>query len=118
MRGKDIPLQTVIISGNGNIRTRKEPLYELRTAKEEKEYQDKLGDSKSFWYGTWCNKCCGVYPKFFTELSFESNGYYVCLVCGKEGKHRSMNWEARDSWNNGEYAWEPTDRQMTIFDFM
>ena len=121
MRGDKIPLTTVYtITGKGITKKRKEPLYKLVSAEEEKAHQDKLGDSVSFWYGTWCKKCCGVYPKFFTTESFDDKGYYVCLVCGKESKHTDMTWQARDAWNNGDYIFNPEqdDYQMTIFDYL
>ena len=121
MRGADIPLETVYTIGRNGTTTHKEPLYELKSTKEIKAIQDKLGGMLSFYYGTWCNKCCGVYPAFYTEMGFKDDGYYVCLVCGKESKHEPMGWMARDDWNNGIFKWEPDKeefRQMTINDFL
>lgn len=118
---KQIPLETWYGFKGDKKFTFKKPKYELKTAEEEKAYQEKLGNSLSFYYGTWCNKCCGVYPKFFTESGFRDYGYYVCLVCGRESTHQSMDWLARDSWNNGEYEWIPEakeNEQLSIFDFM
>jgi hypothetical protein len=118
MVGKDIPLETVYISGSKGIRTEKRPQYILKTAEEEKAHQERLGKSVGFWYGTKCEKCCGVYPKFFTTLGFENLGYYVCMVCGKESKHCDMNWQARDAWNAHEYHFKPETYQYTIFDYI
>lgn len=59
----------------------------------------------SFWYGTWCEPCCGVYPKF---MSLHSNNpkdcFYQCEVCGKRTESFTMPWQARDAWNNGEFV--------------
>lgn len=119
MRGKDIPLVTWYRSGRDKVETFKKPKYELKTAREMKAIQDKLGNTVGFYYGTLCKKCCGVYPAFFTEDSFNSLGYYVCLVCGKESTHEPMAWMARDSWNHKKYKWVPSqDGQLTIFDYM
>ena len=115
MVGKMIPKVTVYHFGKTITKT-KEPLYKLRSAEEEKAYQDKLGKSVSFWYGTWCEKCCGVYPRFYTEQDFEAKGYYVCLVCGKESRHCHMNHQAKDAWNNREYLFVPSGYQYSLFD--
>jgi hypothetical protein len=116
--GKGIPLITVIhhTKDGGHTET-KEPLYMLRSRQEEQEFQERNKDSLGFWYGTWCDKCCGCYPKFYTEQGFDNNGYYVCMVCGKESKHEPLPWIARDDWNSGQYAFVPGDYQYTIFDF-
>lgn len=119
--GKMIPKQTVYIIGRDGTKTRKEPLYTLHSTEEEKAKQDKLGDSVGFWYGTWCEKCCGVYPKFFSEQGFKVGGYYVCMVCGKESTHNPMPWQSRDAWNNHEFAFKPEPKngyQFTIYDYM
>lgn len=116
MTGNDIPLVTWNRVEGGKIKTFKKPKYELRPAKEIKEIQDRLGGLLNCYYGTTCKKCCGVYPAFMTEGGLTDYGYYVCLVCGKESKHEPMSWMARKSWNNGLYEWEPTNRQLSIFD--
>lgn len=114
MTGKNIP--TVNWFGNG--KTIKKSRYELKPAKEIKAEQDRLGGLLNCYYGTTCKKCCGVFPAFYTEGGLTDYGYYVCLVCGKESKHEPMSWIARDSWNNGQYQWEPTQRQLSILDIM
>lgn len=117
MRGDSIPLVTWYV---GTKRTFKKPKYRLHSAAEEKMEQDKLGRMLSMYYGTSCEKCCGVYPKFFTEGGFKDDGYYVCLVCGKESTHKPMAWQARDAWNNHKYIFNPETEftQMTIFDLL
>ena len=119
MVGKEIPLITCYRSGK-TLTTFKRPMYELKPAEEIKAHQKKLGKNASWYYGTSCKKCCGVYPAYMTENTFDALGYYVCLVCGKESKHEVMPWIAREFWNNEEYKWSPDGayRQMTIFDFL
>ena len=75
------------------------------TAEEAKRNQDQLiadGWDLSFWYGTWCEKCCGVYPKFISHIGgFDDLCRYECEVCGKTTKAFDMPWQARDAWNSG-----------------
>ena len=121
MRGDDIPLVTWISTKGDKITTFKRPKYILHSAVEEKAEQDKLSSNMlPCYYGTWCEKCCGVYPKFFTEGGLKDYGYYVCMVCGKESAHKPMAWQARDAWNNHEYIFNPETEctQMTIFDLL
>jgi hypothetical protein len=117
-KGKSIPMITVCHIAKGKLTKAKKPMYVLRSKAEEMAYQENHKDTISFWYGTWCKKCCGCYPKFFSEESFNSLGYYVCMVCGKESKHEPMPWMARDDWNNGVYEYTPSEYQFTIYDFM
>ena len=117
---KQIPMTTLYtITSKGTI-SRKVPKYELKTAEDEAEHQRKLGNFLSFYYGLDCKKCCGVYPRYFTTDGFESKGYYVCLVCGKESEHGDMEHLARANWNEGRYEWKPEEKeyQYSIFDFM
>lgn len=117
---KQIPLVTWYGWHGDKQYSFKKPMYELKTAEEEKAYQEKLGKLLSYYYGTNCKKCCGVYPAFFIEGTFRDYGYYVCLVCGRESEHKVMSWMARDSWNNGEYSWTPEPKegeQLSIFDY-
>lgn len=120
MTGKDIPLITVIHTKGEQIWTTKRPKYELKTSKEIQRDQERLGRMVGSYYGTWCDKCCGVYPKFYTEDGFRDYGYYVCLVCGKESTHQPMPWQARDEWNNGRFVFIPSElnRQMTLDDYI
>ncbi len=118
MRGADIPLETLYVTGNKGIKTVKKPKYTLHSRAEEERKQASLGKLLSCYYGASCEKCCGVYPKFFTEGGFKDYGYYVCMVCGKESIHKPMSWEARQAWNNHEYIFNPSNEcvQMNIFD--
>ena len=120
MRGDKIPLITQYTITKTGTKTKKVPQYTLTTTEEIKAHQDKLGNNASWYYGTWCNKCCGVYPAFMKEQTFDDKGYYVCLVCGKESIHTDMPWQARDEWNAGNYVFNPqTDNyQMTISDWL
>ena len=56
----------------------------------------------SYWYGTRCKKCCGVFPKFKTSLGFDSKCWYECEVCGTRTAAVSMPWIAEEAWNKGE----------------
>ena len=119
MTGNDIPLTTWYRHTDKGITTFKKPKYILQTYEEIKAKQDKLGKNAAWYYGTDCEKCCGVYPAFMTEDSFENKGYYVCLVCGKESVHEPMSWIARDSWNAGRYKWKPSEfYQMSMEEWL
>ena len=76
------------------------------TAEEAKRLQDQLvaeGWTLDFWYGTWCEKCCGVYPKLIVGIPPYDNCRYECEVCGKTTEVYSMPWLARDAWNEGRF---------------
>lgn len=75
------------------------------TREEAKKNQDRLSKhyNLSFWYGTNCKKCCGVYPKFRSTDGFESLCWYECEVCGKRTSAESMPWIAEEAWNAGRY---------------
>lgn len=124
MRGDKIPLTTCYRITDKGTEKFKRPLYKLRPASEIKAKQDALGKNAGWYYGTWCDKCCGVYPAFYSEGDFRDYCYYVCLVCGKESEHEPMPWAARDDWNAGRFIYDPnTDtaaefEQLTIFDFI
>ena len=79
------------------------------TREEAKANQDRLeaeGYYLGFWYGTWCDKCCGVYPIIRILIGPEDLCRYECEVCGKRTKAVSMPWIARDLWNAGEFLQE------------
>lgn len=84
------------------------------TAKEAKENQDRIAKNYKleWWYGTKCEKCCGVYPKLMFSGTCNKYCYYQCEVCGKRTEKYSMPWLARDAWNNREYKRE--DIQMSF----
>ena len=67
-----------------------------------------------WWYGTRCQKCCGVFPKFMTTDTMRCECYYQCEVCGKRTKPFDMPWQAEEAWNNGEYD-ETVLRQLSLF---
>lgn len=69
-----------------------------------------------WWYGTWCTKCCEVYPIFMTSDGFEHKCWYQCEVCGRKTKKFDMPWVARDAWNEGKTC--VPDGQMTLFEFL
>ena len=117
---KQIPMITQYTITDKGVVGRKVPKYRLRSAEEEIEHQNGLGKAIQFYYGLECKKCCGVYPAYFTTDGFESRGYYVCLVCGKESKHGVMEHLARSNWNEGRYEWMPEEKnyQYSIFDLM
>lgn len=65
----------------------------------------------SWWYGTNCEKCCGVYPKFRTSTGLDSYCWYECEVCGKRTENASMPWIAEREWNNGNFR----ETQISLF---
>lgn len=77
------------------------------TADEAKENQNQLvadGWSLSFWYGTHCEKCCGVYPKIVTHIPPNDFCRYECEVCGKKTEAFPMPWLAEEAWNEGRFV--------------
>ena len=79
---------------------------EMMTKEEAKANQDRIAKNfkLSWWYGTNCEKCCEVYPKFDTEGdSAGGRCFYICEVCGKRTNGFSMPWLAERAWNNHEY---------------
>ncbi len=59
----------------------------------------------AWWFGTKCQKCCGVYPRFHTADSTKrDNCWYECDVCGKQTNIQVMPWVAAEAWNKGEFA--------------
>lgn len=83
------------------------------TAEQAKANQDELAKhyDLSYWYGTNCRKCCGVYPKFRTTNGFDSKCFYECEVCGARTDLFSMPWLAERAWNNGEFL----ETQYSLF---
>ena len=58
----------------------------------------------AWWSGVACEKCCGVYPRFYPGESNGGGCRYECDVCGKRTEAYAMPWMARDAWNAGNYA--------------
>lgn len=84
------------------------------TREEARANQDRIAKdfNLGWWYGTNCEKCCGVYPKLETEGNSScADVFCVCEVCGKRTKGYAMPWLAKDAWNNHEY----TIQQMRWF---
>jgi hypothetical protein len=77
-------------------------------AKAEQDNRERRGYSLSFWYGTRCDKCCGVYPESVTcGHQADEKMYYRCKACGKRTAGVfDMPWEACEAWNNGETCYE------------
>ena len=77
------------------------------TREEAKANQDRIAKDfdLSYWYGTKCEKCCDVFPKFrtFGDLGGHSKCYYECEVCGKRTELFDMPWQSERAWNNHEY---------------
>ena len=84
------------------------------TREEAKANQDRIAKNYklSYWYGTDCEKCCGVYPKFCKGyINGHDMCYYECEVCGKRTNLCEMPWIARDEWNAGMFR----EQQMCLF---
>lgn len=83
------------------------------TEEEARAHQEELSKhfDLSYWYGTNCKKCCGVYPKFHSGTVLHPCCWYECEVCGSRTEEKPMPWIARDAWNNGEVS-EP---QLSLF---
>lgn len=85
------------------------------TADEAKREQDRIAAhyNLAWWYGTDCEKCCGVFPKFMVSGGMDSKCWYECQVCGKRTKPEIMPWIAREAWNSGKVQVEGV--QMSMF---
>jgi hypothetical protein len=86
------------------------------TKEDAKANQDRLAKDfdLGFWYGTNCEKCCGVYPKMEVEGDLScADVFYVCEVCGRRTKGYVMPWQAQEAWNRHEYKSICT--QMSLF---
>ena len=66
------------------------------------------GFSLSWWYGTKCEKCCDVYPRFCKKDTNDKyhSVFYKCDVCGKQTDLYGMPWQAQEAWNDHKYAGE------------
>lgn len=69
-----------------------------------------------WWYGTWCKKCCDVYPIFMKTDDFSDLCYYQCEVCGRKSKKCVMPWVARDDWNSMEF--DLIEEQISLFQYL
>lgn len=59
----------------------------------------------SWWFGTDCEKCCDVYPRFVNRNTNDKyhSCAFKCDVCGKQTEWTGMPWQAKQAWNNHEY---------------
>ena len=77
------------------------------TREEAKAEQDRLssmGIDLGWYFGTRCEKCCGVYPRFHDNGGTGRNTcWYECDVCGKRTELHVMPWVAEEAWNRHEY---------------
>ena len=81
-------------------------------ARKEQEYMSGTGWKLQWWYGTGCEPCEGVYPKFVTEEKNGGGCYFECPACGKRTAAHSMTWQAVEAWNAGEFL----DMQGRLFE--
>ena len=89
------------------------------TRSEAMKRQDEIvakGYYLGWWYGTDCEKCCGVYPRLERRQTFDTaDCFYQCEVCGKRTKCFTMPWLARDAWNRHEFD---GDEQMSMLSML
>ena len=73
------------------------------TQEQAKKEQERLAGKYTlgWWFGTNCEKCCDVYPRFRKDGN--DNCYYECDVCGKRTEPQIMPWLAQQKWNEHEY---------------
>ena len=86
----------------------------LISAEEAKYKQDELegkGFDLGFWYGTKCEKCCGVFPAFRHSDANGGGCWYECEVCGKRTEEKTMPWLAEQDWNAGIFK----EDQISLF---
>ena len=73
-------------------------------AKAEQDYYQRIGINLAWYFGTKCEKCCGVYPRFHNSGgNGRETDWYECDVCGKRTAPKVMPWVAEEAWNNHEY---------------
>lgn len=74
------------------------------TREEARQNQEEIAKhfKLSYWCGTKCKRCCGVYPIFRTSDAFGGGCWYECEVCGTRTEEKPMPWIAEKAWNNGE----------------
>jgi len=63
------------------------------------------GFDLGWYFGTDCEKCCGVYPRFCTKDVNDRyhDSYYKCDVCGKQTDLWATPSQCAEKWNNHEY---------------
>lgn len=80
----------------------------MKTEEQAKRDQEELAKKfdLGFWYGTKCEKCCGVYPAFRHSDLNGGGCWYECEVCGKRTEEVAMPWIAEEAWNAGQFREE------------
>ena len=72
--------------------------------KEQEKLREHFGDGIGWWFGTRCERCCGVLPRLHVSNTTDMNDcWYECDVCGKRTERKTMPWVAEEAWNNHEY---------------
>ena len=75
--------------------------------RQQRELQIK-GFSLGWYFGTGCEKCCGVYPRFCKRDVTDKyhDCYYKCDVCGKQTDYYGMPWQCKEAWNKHQFMGE------------
>ena len=103
------PIECNGIQRGGCVEVLDYPEIVFMSAEEAKARQDDIAQrfDLSWYYGTKCEKCCGVYPKScHSGSSMSADHYYQCEVCGKRTEPHSMPWISREAWNARETFYE------------
>lgn len=63
------------------------------------------GMKLGWYFGTRCEKCCGVYPRLQKRNTTDKyhDTYYRCDVCGKQTEYFGMPHQAEEAWNKHQY---------------
>ena len=74
----------------------------------EQERIKQNGFSLGWYFGTKCEKCCDVFPRFCHRDANDKykTAYYKCDVCGKQTDYYGMPWQAEEAWNNHKFLGE------------
>ena len=74
-------------------------------AKAEQDRLEMMGYSLGWYFGTRCEKCCGVYPRLMRHDTNDKyhDTYYKCDVCGKQTDYYGMPGTAEEAWNNHKF---------------
>lgn len=88
------------------------------TEEEAKKNQAELSAhyNLSYWYGTSCKKCCGVYPKLMTTGATHEQCYFQCEVCSRRTEAVDMPWISKELWNEDNTYIEHGTVQISLFE--
>ena len=77
-------------------------------AMQEQKRLEISGFNLGWYFGTRCEKCCGVYPRYLTRDVNDKyhSAYYKCDVCGKQTEYYGTPQQAEEAWNNHKYMGE------------